>query len=143
MSYYGKRRTTPVLEIVSEKASGIVKMVSPNGRIRGNTQHRRFESYAIPFNFKRSEKFAPKTFPIMEEKPKEEINMEVKTKGYTVEQVIEVIEMLSHSQGFYGRLLEEIMYIEANDPEKFKTFKELIEGQEFKDPVDVVLFFEQ
>ena len=69
--------------------------------------------------------------------------MEVKTKGYSVEQVIEVIEMLSHSQGFYGRLLEEIMYIEANDPEKFETFKELIEKQEFKDPVDVVLFFEQ
>lgn len=69
--------------------------------------------------------------------------MEVKTKGYTVEQVIEVIEMLSHSQGFYGRLLEEIMYIEVNEPDKFETFKELVEEQEFKDPVDVVLFFEQ
>ena len=69
--------------------------------------------------------------------------MEVKTKGYTVEQVIEVIEMLSHSQGFYGQLLEEIMYIEANEPEKFETFKELIEEQEFENPVDVVLFFEQ
>lgn len=69
--------------------------------------------------------------------------MEVKTKGYSVEQVIEVIEMLSHSQGFYGRLLEEIMYIEVNDPEKFESFKEIIEQQEFENPVDVVLFFEQ
>lgn len=69
--------------------------------------------------------------------------MEVKTKGYSVEQVIEVIEMLSHSQGFYGRLLKEVMYIEENDPEKFESFKELIEEQGFENPVDVVLFFEQ
>ena len=74
---------------------------------------------------------------------KEEINVEVKTKGYSVERVIEVIEMLSHSQGFYGRLLREIMYIEENDPEKFESFKELIDELDFVNPVDVVLFFEQ
>ena len=50
--------------------------------------------------------------------------MEV-NKGYDIEQVVDVIEMLADSQGFYGRLLDEI-----------------IEKQEFKDPVDVVLFFE-
>ena len=69
--------------------------------------------------------------------------MTTKTKGYNVDQVIEVVRMLSHSQGFYGRLLEEIMYIKDYEPEKFETFKELIEEQKFKDPVDVVLFFEQ
>lgn len=69
--------------------------------------------------------------------------MEVKSKGYSAEQVIELIEKLSHSQGFYGRLLKEVMYIEENDPEKFESFKELIEEQEFENPVDVVLFFEQ
>lgn len=69
--------------------------------------------------------------------------MEVKTKGYDIEQVVEVIEMLSHSQGFYGRLLEEILYIEENNPEQYEMFKTIIEKQEFKDPVDVVLFFEQ
>lgn len=64
------------------------------------------------------------------------------TKGYDIEQVVDVVEMLSYSQGFYGRLLEEILYIEENEPEKYEVFKELIEKQEFKDPVDVVLFFE-
>lgn len=69
--------------------------------------------------------------------------MEVKTKGYDIEQVVDVIEMLADSQGFYGRLLEEILYIEENKPEQFEVFKGYIEKQEFKNPVDVILFFEQ
>lgn len=68
--------------------------------------------------------------------------MEVKTKGYTAEEVIDVIKMLSQSQGFYGRLLEEIEYIEENDPMSFEIFKDMIEKEEFKNPVEVVLFFE-
>ena len=67
----------------------------------------------------------------------------VKAEVYDVEKVIEVVQMLSHSQGFYGRLLREINYIQEYEPEKFEEFKEIIEAQEFKDPVDVVLFFEQ
>lgn len=67
----------------------------------------------------------------------------VKAKGYSVEEVIEVVQMLSKSQGFYGRLLEEIMYIQEYEPEKFETFKEIMEEQGFENPVDVVLFFEQ
>lgn len=67
--------------------------------------------------------------------------MEIK-KGYDIEEVVDVIEMLSYSQGFYGRLLDEILYIEENKPNKYEVFKQLIEKQEFKDPVDVVLFFE-
>lgn len=68
--------------------------------------------------------------------------MEVKTKGYDIEQVVDVIEMLSYSQGFYGRLLEEILYIEENNPKQYEVFKTIVEKQEFKNPVDVVLFFE-
>ena len=68
--------------------------------------------------------------------------MEVK-KGYDIEEVVDVIEMLADSQGFYGRLLEEILYIEENNPKQYEVFKNIIEKQEFKDPVDVVLFFEQ
>lgn len=68
--------------------------------------------------------------------------MTVQTKGYDIEQVVDVIEMLSYSQGFYGRLLDEIMYIEENEPRKFEVFKDIIEKQEFQNPVDVVLFFE-
>lgn len=68
--------------------------------------------------------------------------MEVK-KGYDIEEVVDVIEMLADSQGFYGRLLDKILYIEENEPSKYEVFKQIIEKHEFKDPVDVVLFFEQ
>lgn len=69
--------------------------------------------------------------------------MAVKTKGYDIYEVIEVVEMLADSQGFYGRLLDEFMYMEENEPAKFEQVAEIIEKQEFQDPVDVVLFFEQ
>lgn len=68
--------------------------------------------------------------------------MTVKTKGYDIEQVVEVIEMLSYSQGFYGRLLEDILYFEENDPLKYEIFKNVVERQGFQSPVDVVMFFE-
>lgn len=69
--------------------------------------------------------------------------MEKKAGGYVVEQVIGVIKMLSNSKGFYGRLLERILYLQEYEPEVFEEFKEVVEEQHFKDPVDVVLFFEQ
>lgn len=62
---------------------------------------------------------------------------------YDVEKVIDVVEMLSHSQGTYGRMLEQILYLKENDPEAFSEFSRIIEKQHFKDPVDIVLFFEQ
>lgn len=68
--------------------------------------------------------------------------MTVETKGYDIEQVVEVIEMLADSQGFYGRLLEDILYFEENDPLKYEIFKTVIEKQGFQSPVDVVMFFE-
>lgn len=68
--------------------------------------------------------------------------MTTKSKGYTVDQVIEVIEMLSHSQGFYGRLLKDINYMKENAPDKFEEFTWLIELKEFQTPIDVVMFFE-
>lgn len=67
--------------------------------------------------------------------------MEVK-HGYGIEEVVDVIEMLSYSQGFYGRLLDEILYIEENEPNKYEVFKAIIEAREFENPVDVVMFFE-
>lgn len=68
--------------------------------------------------------------------------MEV-NKYYDIEDVVCVIEMLADSQGFYGRLLEEILYIEENNPEQYEVFKGFIEKQEFQHPLDVVMFFEQ
>ena len=66
--------------------------------------------------------------------------MKVK-KGYNIEEVVDVIEVLADSNGYYGRLLDEILYIEENEPRKYEVIKNIIEKQEFKDPVDVMLFF--
>ena len=68
--------------------------------------------------------------------------MTTKSIGYNVDQVIEVIEMLSHSQGFYGRLLKDINHMKEYEPDKFEEFTWLIELQEFETPIDVVMFFE-
>ena len=64
-------------------------------------------------------------------------------KYYDVDQVIEVIRMLANSQGYYGRLLENIMYLYENEPYDFDVFARTVEEQKFTNAVDVVLFFEQ
>jgi hypothetical protein len=68
---------------------------------------------------------------------------ERRTDGYSVEEVIDVVRSLAHSQGFYGRLLEQILYLQEYELDTFDEFKRIAEEQHFKDPVDVVLFFEQ
>lgn len=50
-------------------------------------------------------------------------------------EILNTIKMLSHSQGFYGRLLEAI---QDND-----EALDYLEAQEFKDVVDLILFLEQ
>lgn len=67
--------------------------------------------------------------------------MSAKTKGYDIEQVVDVIEMLADSNGFYGQLLEKILYVEENQPRKYEAFKRVIEDRGFEDPEDVVNYF--
>ena len=71
------------------------------------------------------------------------VDKQQQRKDYGVEDVIELVRQLSQSQGYYGRLLEQILYLQEYEPEAFEEFKMVIEEQHFKDPVDVVLFFEQ
>ena len=71
------------------------------------------------------------------------IQAEPRTDGcMNVIQVIDVIRELSHSQGFYSRMYERILELHRNDPECFENFKREVEAQNFKDPVDVVLYFD-
>ena len=71
------------------------------------------------------------------------IQAEPRTDGcMNVIQVIDVIRELSHSQGFYSRMYERILELHRNDQECFENFKREVEAQNFKDPVDVVLYFE-
>lgn len=52
---------------------------------------------------------------------------------------METIRTLAHSQGFYGRLLAQI---ESLDKDSLAEFTSVMDSQNFKDSVDVVLFFE-
>lgn len=71
------------------------------------------------------------------------IKAEPRTDGYmNVLQVIDVIRDLSHSQGFYSRMYQRILELKRTDPECFENFKNEVEAQNFKDPIDVVMFFE-
>ena len=56
--------------------------------------------------------------------------------------VIEVLDRLSHSQGFYGRLLRDIYELKTYAPERFELFVKEIESQNFTDVLDIVLYFE-
>ena len=60
-------------------------------------------------------------------------------KGFSVDQVINVIEGLASSQGFYSRLYAKI---QSFTDEEYEAFKSAVEKENFKDLVDVVLFFE-
>lgn len=57
-------------------------------------------------------------------------------------EVIDVIKMLAHSQGFYGRLLRSIEKQYEEDYENWEAFMQYLEEQKFKDALDVVMFFE-
>lgn len=56
--------------------------------------------------------------------------------------ILDAIKELSYSQGFYGRLYRDLKAIYENDVERFEAIKEELEAQNFKDVVDMVLYFE-
>lgn len=71
------------------------------------------------------------------------IEAQPRTDGcMNVLQVLDVIRDLSHSQGFYSRLYETILEVKQNDEAAFNEFAKAVEAQNFRDSVDVVLFFE-
>lgn len=57
-------------------------------------------------------------------------------------EIIDIIEMLSHSQGFYGRLLRSIFELKQENEAEYNELKNYLESQNFSDSIDVVLFFE-
>ena len=56
--------------------------------------------------------------------------------------VIDIIDKLSHSQGFYGRLLRDIYELKKYEPEMFAMFVDEIESQNFTNTLDIVMYFE-
>ena len=56
--------------------------------------------------------------------------------------VINVLIELSHSQGFYGRLLRDLSEIKEYETERFDLIVMEIESQEFTNALNVVMYFE-
>lgn len=61
---------------------------------------------------------------------------------FDFEDVIDIIIMMSHSQGFWGRLLECIFEMEKEDVNAYDNFVSVIEEQQFTNMYDVVRYFE-
>ena len=60
-----------------------------------------------------------------------------------IEQILDIILELSHSQGFYGRLYEELVTLKEECTPAWNVVVETLEEQNFKEPLDVILYFEQ
>lgn len=59
-----------------------------------------------------------------------------------IEQIMAAIRSLAESQGFYGRLYNELREMQTIDPDKWEEVKNTLEGQHFNDTLDMVLYFE-
>ena len=57
-------------------------------------------------------------------------------------EILDAIASLARSQGFYGRLLRDLIRINENDPVRYGKIKSKLEEQKFGSVVDMVLFFE-
>lgn len=59
-----------------------------------------------------------------------------------IEQIMAAIRSLAESQGFYVRLYENMQAMQENFPERWQEIVETLEAQNFKDTLDMVMFFE-
>ncbi len=60
-----------------------------------------------------------------------------------IEQILEIILDLSRSQGFYGRLYEELITLKEECTPAWNVVVETLEAQDFKEPLDLILYLEQ
>lgn len=58
------------------------------------------------------------------------------------EEILKVIEELSHSQGFYSRLYRELIDLKENNIEDYNNVMNALELENFKDSVDLILYLE-
>lgn len=59
-----------------------------------------------------------------------------------IEQIMAAIRSLAQSQGYYGRLYNELLEMQTNDPDKWEEVKNTLEAQNFNDTLDMVMYFE-
>ena len=53
-----------------------------------------------------------------------------------------IINELSYSQGFYGRLKEDLKEMKRSDPDSYKELTAIWEGKKFKTQLDFILYLE-
>ena len=54
------------------------------------------------------------------------------------QEILNTIKSLSSSQGFYGRLYMQL----SDDSEEVNEYLDYLESQNFKDPIDLIMFLE-
>lgn len=59
------------------------------------------------------------------------------------DEIINTIASLANSQGFYGRLLRDLIELKENYPDTYEETMESLEAQNFKDTLDLVMFIEE
>lgn len=57
-------------------------------------------------------------------------------------EILDTFERLAQSQGSYGRMLRDLEETKKTDPEAYKETMELLEAQNFKDSVDLIMYVE-
>ncbi|NCA97563.1 MAG: hypothetical protein EOM77_05290 [Bacteroidia bacterium] len=60
-----------------------------------------------------------------------------------MEEILAIMKSLARSQGFYGRLLNYLNEIKQNNADHYDALVKKLEAQNFKTPLDVVMYIEQ
>lgn len=57
-------------------------------------------------------------------------------------EIMNFLHTMSYSQGSYTRLYNNIMELKETDKEGYKKLTKVLEGQHFKDNLDIIFYFE-
>lgn len=58
------------------------------------------------------------------------------------EEILSAIQTLAMSQGFWERVLQNLIDMQENDPDEYEGIMRRLEEKQFADTVDMVLYFE-
>lgn len=59
-----------------------------------------------------------------------------------INEILSAIRSLAQSQGFYSRLYSDLLSVKQSSPDEWADIVTVLENRNFKDTVDMVLFFE-
>lgn len=57
--------------------------------------------------------------------------------------ILNIFEGLSHSQGRYGRMLRDLYEMREEEPEEYDKYMIELENKEFTDPLDLIIYLEE